>query len=354
MQFQMATYQLSCAPVHETYPRRDFCIAPPRCQCRHPSKQKVRRHACRQVSAAFQAPQQEQQEAADPAQQGRKLARFSPKADIRRSLLNFQYEAEVDAGTLVIRPLSRAQLREVTDLLTDVFAASEDRLGLYTRYMRNQIRIYLENHLKVAPDAVVLVAVLLPHGASTSNSSAAGRPADAQLANSMPAGSEAAANPISGPTSTDSAVEGPAGLEATDGAAQQQRQRRRQQEVEDGVLVGTVEVSFTESTRTRFLTLNPPKDSAYLGNMCTAPEHRRRGYGSHLLRAAEQLTQLAAYPILYLHLRFKDVEAAAMYERAGYSEAARDMFLLPLLGLQRRFLMSRQMSQRASSGIIHT
>lgn len=47
--------------------------------------------------------------------------------------------------------------------------------------------------------------------------------------------------------------------------------------------------------------------------------------------------------------RFKDTEAAAMYERAGYSEAARDIFLLPLLGLQRRFLMSRQMPRRASS-----
>lgn len=40
---------------------------------------------------------------------------------------------------------------QVTDLLTDVFAASEDRLGLYTRYMRIQIRQYLENHLKVEP-----------------------------------------------------------------------------------------------------------------------------------------------------------------------------------------------------------
>lgn len=65
--------------------------------------------------------------------------------------------------------------------------------------------------------------------------------------------------PTSGPESTGSAADGPAGSEASGGAAQQQQRRRRQQEVEDGVLVGTVEVSFTESTRTRFLTLNPPK-----------------------------------------------------------------------------------------------
>ncbi len=45
------------------------------------------------------------------------------------------------------------------------------------------------------------------------------------------------------------------------------------------------------------------QDSAYLGNMCTAPLYRRRGYGTHLLRAAERLTRIASYPVIYLHLR---------------------------------------------------
>lgn len=45
------------------------------------------------------------------------------------------------------------------------------------------------------------------------------------------------------------------------------------------------------------------QDSAYLGNMCTAPLYRRRGYGTHLLRAAERLTRVASYPVIYLHLR---------------------------------------------------
>ena len=58
-------------------------------------------------------------------------------------------QAEVEAGTLVIQPMSPPQLREVTDLLTDVFAASEDPVGLYTRWMRGQIRQYLEHHIKV-------------------------------------------------------------------------------------------------------------------------------------------------------------------------------------------------------------
>ena len=43
---------------------------------------------------------------------------------------------------------------------SQVFAASDDRIGLYTRYMRGQIKSYLTNHLRLVPDAVVLVATL--------------------------------------------------------------------------------------------------------------------------------------------------------------------------------------------------
>lgn len=64
-------------------------------------------------------------------------------------LSNEHTQVDVDAGTLVIQPLSVSQLREVTDLLTDVFEASEDAIGLYTRWMRGQIRQYLEHHIKV-------------------------------------------------------------------------------------------------------------------------------------------------------------------------------------------------------------
>ena len=37
--------------------------------------------------------------------------------------------------------------------------------------------------------------------------------------------------------------------------------------------------------------------------MCTAPEHRRLGYGAHMLTAAEHLTRMTAYRKLYLHNR---------------------------------------------------
>ena len=45
--------------------------------------------------------------------------------------------------------------------------------------------------------------------------------------------------------------------------------------------------------------------------------------------------------------RFKDTEAALMYERAGYTEVQRDNFVLrPLLGLQRRFLMTKLLIEK--------
>ncbi len=40
--------------------------------------------------------------------------------------------------------------------------------------------------------------------------------------------------------------------------------------------------------------------------------------------------------------RFKDADAAQMYQRAGYTEVQRDNFVFrPLLGLERRFLMTK-------------
>ena len=47
----------------------------------------------------------------------------------------------------------------------------------------------------------------------------------------------------------------------------------------------------------------PAQDGAYLSNMCTAPEHRRLGYGAHMLTAAEHLTRMTAYRKIYLHNR---------------------------------------------------
>ena len=70
-----------------------------------------------------------------------------------------------------------------------------------------------------------------------------------------------------------------------------------------GVLVGSVDLSYTDASRTRHLTLNPPSASAYLCNMAVAAAYRRRGYGMAILRAADALTDMLGYPETYLHLR---------------------------------------------------
>ena len=94
------------------------------------------------------------------------------------------------------------------------------------------------------PDAVVLVATLRPPAAAASTDDAA-QPAERPVA-------PAEAGPSGGNGAPDTADRIPDG----DGA------ERRPSDPDDGVLVGTVEMAFTDQTRTKFLTLNPPSVSA--------------------------------------------------------------------------------------------
>ena len=45
------------------------------------------------------------------------------------------------------------------------------------------------------------------------------------------------------------------------------------------------------------------QDAAYLCNMAVAESFQRRGYGTLLLKAAEQVVQLAGFRRVYLHVR---------------------------------------------------
>eukprot|EP00898_Chlorokybus_atmophyticus_P002638 jgi/Chlat1/3375/Chrsp23S03807 len=107
------------------------------------------------------------------------------------------------------------------------------------------------------------------------------------------------------------------------------------------VLVGTVEVSFTDKTRPAFLTLNPPNDATYLCNMAVAPEFRRRGLGRQLLFAAEALVLHMRRAEVYLHVRIVDKPAARLYATTGYQPVCTDG-LLSLLLLQRRRVLMRK------------
>ena len=99
----------------------------------------------------------------------------------------------------------------------------------------------------MVPDAVVLVATLRPPATSASAAAAAD---DAQPAERPAAPAEA--QPSDGNGAADTVDRSPDEGDAA----------RRLPDADDGVLVGTVEMAFTDQTRTRFLTLNPPTVSA--------------------------------------------------------------------------------------------
>ena len=109
-------------------------------------------------------------------------------------------------------------------------------------------------------------------------------------------------------------------------------------------LVATVEISFTESTRSKDVAgLNPPPERQYMCNMAVSKAVRRKGYGDLLLGAVEDLVRRVGDNCIYLHLRFKDIPAAAMYRKAGYVISDQDAFWVRLFGQDRRWLMRKDL-----------
>ena len=107
------------------------------------------------------------------------------------------------------------------------------------------------------------------------------------------------------------------------------------------VLVGTCEVSFSESTRSKHMTLSPPPDMPYLCNMAVNPDFRRQGIGSMLLDAAEEAILSTGYRSVFLHCRHADPPALALYRKYGYREEGEDWSIVQLFGLDRRYLMKK-------------
>lgn len=219
---------------------------------------------------------------------GYKFVKFSSPAQtsLRDKLASFNRTFDVslpssDQGTTVVfevKTLSNEWLEVVADLLTESFADSMGYINAYKKFLRNQIREYLSNHVLLLPKTVILVGILKTTG---------------------PEGDE------------------------------------------HQTLVGTVEVSFDASTRSKHLTLNPPADMPYLCNMAVEPEHRRRGFGAMLLEAAEVAVLSTGYKSMYLHVRHADPPAVQLYRKYGYREEGEDWALVQLLRLDRRYLMKK-------------
>ncbi|GBF96206.1 hypothetical protein Rsub_08751 [Raphidocelis subcapitata] len=227
--------------------------------------------------------------------------------DAASQLLSYRsVTALPDGGRIVITALQPDWLEPCADLLADSFIAAAG-LPAYGRFVRVRIGAYLREHIDLPPKALVLTAVV------------EGQPGGG-------GGAERGSGGDSSGASTSSSGGGGGGA----------------------VLVGTAEVSFDRSTRSQYLTLNPPAGCAYICNCAVDPAWRRRGVAAALMRALEEAAVIAGERYAYLHLRFKDdAEAGALYRGLGYEECQRDGFWLVLLGMERRWLMRKELPPKA-------
>lgn len=161
------------------------------------------------------------------------------------------------------------------------------------RFVERNISTYLNDHMALPPLALVLVALLQPAGdiADDVPEQSGKSPASPVLSNagngsdaaaSAPPGGAAirndtlpSSNPIADVADLDNATGGgvPAPWEAPSVAAS------------PPLLAGTVEVSFSPTTRSAYLTLNPPDRCAYMCNLTVDPLVRRQGVAKALVAA---------------------------------------------------------------------
>lgn len=232
----------------------------------------------------------------ESGEKGYKFVKFSSPAQssLRETLASFSTTFPVDTSlnhslndTVVfeVKTLSNEWIDRVADLLTESFADSMGYMNAYKKFLRNQIGEYLSNHVLLLPKTVILVGILKTVGSSG--------------------------------------------------------------EEEHQTLVGTVEVSFDASTRSKHLTLNPPPDMPYLCNMAVESDYRRRGFGAMLLEAAEAAVIRTGYRSMYLHVRHADPPAVQLYRKYGYLEEGEDWTLVQLLGLDRRYLLKKYLNKKS-------
>ncbi|KAG7667652.1 hypothetical protein Ndes2526B_g01965 [Nannochloris sp. 'desiccata'] len=291
-------------------------------------------------------------------------------------MLGYYRELPTPTGQiLVVQPVSEEWVEPAADLLTEAFADSMGYVTIYKNFLRRQIRNYLRSHMDLPPKTVCLVALLVNKevletqtqidedsgfnsyiegsgddgrgnygmGESTifiSDSSAADV-ANVMMGDGM--GTNTCPSFSTNTTDHSSASEAENNNNST---ARSTSRRAPRLDATRATLVGAVEVSFTESTRSKEWTgLNPPPERPYLCNMAVAAETRRQGIGGLMLEAAEDLVQQVGEDQMYLHLRFKDAPAAALYRKAGYTSVAQDSLLVRLVGQDRRWLMKKLLKE---------
>ncbi|KAK9862861.1 hypothetical protein WJX84_009094 [Apatococcus fuscideae] len=259
-----------------------------------------------------------------------RLQPFIAESKERKALLGFKHEVQTSDGLLSVRPIAESWVPASTELLTDAFAEAMGYRPAFRRYLQKEIKGYLHKHLNLVPKQS-----LTQTGESSSS-----EPTDVSSHASAP-GPASDTAVMSAPDFTASDHHSAAAAAASEPAQSSACGALAGSKLPDTELVGCVELSFSATTRTPRLLLNPPRDCAYLCNMAVDPGWRRQGYGIHLLRAAELVAQLAGKQEIYLHLRHKDEPATRLYLKGGYEIVKSDPGFLSVLGLDPKHLLRK-------------
>lgn len=214
--------------------------------------------------------------------------------------------------------MNNSWIEETADLLTESFADAMGYLSVYKTFLKNQIRAYLKNHIILLPKTIILIGILEERkDASTTH----GTDDDSTQASALM------------PPSINDSIQ----------LQQEEIEEHSDPKHEKSALIGTVEVSFSPSTRSTHLTLNPPPDLPYLCNMAVQPHYRGSGYGRLLLQAAEDVIKEVGYKSVFLHVRHIDIPACRLYEKSGFQKEGEDWPIISLVGMDRRYLLKKSL-----------
>ncbi|KAL6757086.1 acyl-CoA N-acyltransferase [Haematococcus lacustris] len=138
----------------------------------------------------------------------------------------------------------------------------------------------------------------------------------------------------------------PAGHEAASGVVcYPLPQGWEQENLPDGELQGTVEVTLMQD-REVLRSLGPGAfEYAYISSMAVAPAVRRRGLAQALLLAAQQQALLWSQHHLLLHVYDDNLPAVKLYLKHGFKQIAADPSWRRWMGARVRLLMYRDLGQ---------
>jgi ribosomal protein S18 acetylase RimI-like enzyme len=325
----------------------------------------------------------------------------STEANDNTWMRNFRMDTELRGGgggpatRLTIRPLPLEMLPAAADLLADVFILSTARgggasstptssaesspsgsrspspsprpppptpppppppalrpsLAPYSRFVRRRIAKYLDDHIRPEARTLVLAAMVeegeeeeegegegeedgVGGGGGDDKADLERQRMEDEVMDAILAVRLGGLGGSSGGTSTSSSS-------STSSAAVDAANANPPSSSRRLTLVGTAELSLDSSTRSRYLTLNPPEDAAYLMNTAVDARWRRRGVARALVVAADRVARRLGLDFVFLHARLVDPPAVALYRSLGFEVVATDGWWLSLIGQDRRYLMRR-------------